>query len=831
MASSQLYPPLIDKSLPAFVVDDAGVGEIKIFFAPAIYNSINEIKQLQVTLRFRSNNANALTYGTSIYITNEWNTVDISEDPVLALSDYKYYITLSNEHLKDGKWSLYDTYKVQLRFGDEVAASNISQTSGISELQQYQDHYSEWSKVCLIRPIEEPTFAVVTLESDDNEATDVNESVNTFFTSIDADFIGSYTQPDSSEPLLNWRMTLYNDAETEILADTDWILFNSYDYMTTEEQGTVAFEGHLQYQMKDNTAYVLILYIETKNGYKSSKKYSFTTMANSGEPLNAQVTASINEDNAYAIVKILSNDGIRKYNNVTIRRTSSRSNFTIWEDVRTVTFANQPFNYEFHDFTIESGVFYQYGAQVRDIRGRRGKLETSAIVMGEFEDAFLVGQGQQLKLRYDFQISNSNINISESKTDTIGSRYPFVRRNGYMYYRTLQCSGLITEHMDKDADLFITDAELYNNSDALYKNITDQVNPLVNTYDYTKEREFRHAVMTFLYDNNVKLFKSAQEGNILVKLMSISLTPKQELGRLLYNFSATLVEIDEATLENCNRYFVQYIGNYSTDISAAEELVSQLEGGIRAYTNIVDIIKNQHSSTTEVINKIDFSNIKIEISDDAIPERIPTSSVTRMARYGRLLTAPPPSTDDIILGWKFVIQDAASDENMTIVVPYPKNSYELDARYMDITAITFVPTELGTESVDMLVKYVAKTYKESSVRVPLRYINQKVYGQLFGWFPRESDVVAEIRKKYFLQNGAYDIRVQGVYTLEVWGDEDTVLEIQTDTMAQPATVRINSTGLITFDSTSFNGNIVSLKVTSGRGLLVNYYVQVLKGVY
>ena len=40
-------------------------------------------------------------------------------------------------------------------------------------------------------------------------------------------------------------------------------------------------------------------------------------------------------------------------------------------------------------------------------------------------------------------------------------------------------------------------------------------------------------------------FLKQTEGNILVKLMDISLTPNQTLGRMLYSFSATAYEIDE----------------------------------------------------------------------------------------------------------------------------------------------------------------------------------------------------------------------------------------------------------------------------------------------
>jgi len=57
---------------------------------------------------------------------------------------------------------------------------------------------------------------------------------------------------------------------------------------------------------------------------------------------------------------------------------------------------------------------------------------------------------RQLKLKYDFDISSYKTNISESKTDTIGSRYPFIRRNGNMYYRSFPITGIISASMDDE---------------------------------------------------------------------------------------------------------------------------------------------------------------------------------------------------------------------------------------------------------------------------------------------------------------------------------------------------------------------------------------------
>ena len=65
--------------------------------------------------------------------------------------------------------------------------------------------------------------------------------------------------------------------------------------------------------------------------------------------------------------------------------------------------------------------------------------------------------------------------------------------------------------------------------------------------------------MEFLYDGEVKLFRSPTEGNMLIRVMDASLTPNQQVGRYLWSFSATAYEIAEHTYENLNKYnFLSY---------------------------------------------------------------------------------------------------------------------------------------------------------------------------------------------------------------------------------------------------------------------------------
>lgn len=64
------------------------------------------------------------------------------------------------------------------------------------------------------------------------------------------------------------------------------------------------------------------------------------------------------------------------------------------------------------------------------------------------------------------------------------------------------------------------------------------------------ERLFKMKVLEWLNDDNIKMFKSPAEGNYLVRLMNVSLTPEDRLGRMLHNLQATAYEMETLTYSN-----------------------------------------------------------------------------------------------------------------------------------------------------------------------------------------------------------------------------------------------------------------------------------------
>jgi hypothetical protein len=151
-----------------------------------------------------------------------------------------------------------------------------------------------------------------------------------------------------------------------------------------------------------------------------------------------------------------------------------------------------------------------------------------------------------LKVRFNPKITSFKTTVQENKKNTLGGRYPFVFRSGHTYYKEFPISGLISYLMD-DNESFVSKAkELYITEWKPTTNITDE-NVLL-------ERLFKLKVMEWLNDGRPKLFKSPQEGNYIVRLMNVSLSPNDTVSRMLHTFSCQAVEIADYTPDNLLTY-------------------------------------------------------------------------------------------------------------------------------------------------------------------------------------------------------------------------------------------------------------------------------------
>lgn len=299
-----------------------------------------------------------------------------------------------------------------------------------------------------------------------------------------------------------------------------------------------------------------------------------------------------------------------------LSRVSEKDNYTYAEAIKYFTFSAESFPEEttiFNDFTIESGVKYKYFFQKETSSMLRTaplyELNASSLDMApahliDFEYAYFDAEDLQIKLKYDNNLSSFKHTRLEAKQDTIGSKYPTIFKNSYADYAEFPITGLISLKSDEYEHFFRSQRgsesrgiyhkdELvipsykyesnvsstnYQRDYRIYKK--DKDNPEISVPDLTTpyvkgggatgwvnsfnnnltdnnifmERIFREKVEQFLLNTDYKLFRSPTEGNIIVSLINVSLTPKQELGRMIYSFSATAYETLEYNMANLSNY-------------------------------------------------------------------------------------------------------------------------------------------------------------------------------------------------------------------------------------------------------------------------------------
>ena len=90
-----------------------------------------------------------------------------------------------------------------------------------------------------------------------------------------------------------------------------------------------------------------------------------------------------------------------------------------------------------------------------------------------FDDMFLNAGGKQINLRFNPSVSSYQRTVAESKVDTIGNKYPFIKRNGHMNYRQFPIGGLISCIMDKD-NLLTSKEEIFQDSLQYYEAFNEE---------------------------------------------------------------------------------------------------------------------------------------------------------------------------------------------------------------------------------------------------------------------------------------------------------------------------------------------------------------------
>lgn len=747
---NSLYPPIMPTYQAAFIYTNA----CRVYFSLSPYNSYESIsKNAQITVSYQNTNISALDskkYPTGIMLKN------VSKDKNIE-GDNKYYIEISPTDIEGG-FEPDTIYKVQVRFTENSVPVPPNNGKIASWLNVNQAYFSEWSTVCLIKSIYNIRFYLNGFEGANINDLVFTSELNTFIGGIEFGQYEGITWIDKSqntqEELKSYRIKILKDNE---------LYYDSGDCYSNDN----SINHTVIKLLEDGSHYSLNIEYLTSNDYSDVKNYTFTIIQNTIEAINATINTETDIENGRIKVNIISNVSEIFFGNLIIRRSSSKTDYTIWEDVHQQTFSDgQILNYTWYDYTVESGIWYKYCVQKRNSNGDRGAIVSSRNpVMVELEDMFLTRAEMQFKIKFDPTVSSFKRTYLESRTETLGSKYPFIRRNGNVEYRQFPISGLITGFCDEEG-LFLNKDNLYANAkeNYAYYNSEKQINEYT---DRIYEKQFRDKIMDFLYADNLKLFRSQTEGNILIRLMDINLSPNQSLGRMLYSFTATAYEIDECTIQNFNNYGIQYLGNYNynDNLSYAHNVIGQLNG-IYSYQNanndILKILKDKYTKITlnKYINTVEYLNwVRITFNSEPYLIKISNGIPVKHNRIDEV-------NEDVFLGYIVYI-------NKQPIIISPRGYYELMDEDTYITSLYFPYVE------DVTIDYIAHIIQTENISLSYSqvFFNTKV-GQLYNIFDVEQSAFKDIYMKYLINNSTYHQELMSLDEVNIEAEPGTVVYVK-----------------------------------------------------
>lgn len=533
--ATQLYPPYIEGTLPAFYANKS--------------NEDGNMSAVSGTITIPFNLNRAVSKGEIGGVCAKFKTV---QNDVLLTSVTAYDYDLDkgeakfrvsdfvkrdlNNKITDYLLQIGMFYKVQLAFVD--VRGNIGY----------------FSTVGTIKCTDTPTVGIEGLVTGSSV---LNRSRNTY--------IGTYMNNDTNEKVYTYRFILKNSKTDEIVFDTGDTLHDStYDEIESNTSKDVL---EFSRDLEAGVIYKMHYAVTTLNGlvYPSDDEgwYSLSRQKTLKPVLDATVNAELNKENGYIDISLkpIKEDVVANGTFILTRQDIMNPN--VWEEM-----CRFPLKYEtpdktiFRDFTIQQGKTYIYGVQQYNKKGVISDRIVSKNIYADFDDMFLFDGKRQLSLKYNPQVSSFKTNIAETKTDMIGNKYPYFFRNARVEYKSFPVSGLLSMNSDEE-ELFASKEEImYNNNDNKSRNAT--INRSIDTKRYSSfdlvsqniatERLFKLKAEEWLRNGKVKLFRSPTEGNYLIRMMDVSLTPNTQLGRMLHTVTGTAYECAECTYDNMIKF-------------------------------------------------------------------------------------------------------------------------------------------------------------------------------------------------------------------------------------------------------------------------------------
>lgn len=546
-SNSSIYPPIVENVLPAQSLSQT---EIKIPFQLSPFNTPDDLYKrsdkigVMVWIRLLKKKTGLETD----YDRKFWVNVDPTDSTFKDENTNFSTLTLSVEN---------GVYSFPIGLTAQSSGTTLDLSAYIDcifsiqlrviskeyqQLDQNKEQWmSEWSKQCLFKIIPEVSLKISSFS--DNNPSQFTYKSQTQHLSGKIQFLDREKNPiESTEQLKNYSFTLLRKipgSSTEILLEeykSNDIINNQINYIIKTHFGFLS-------------TYKIKISIETINGYKEEYYYDNLKFSDYNPYMPLAVNTSevtLDKENNNIEVVFNFNEFPPMNTKMAIRRREGNSD--MWEDIG--IYENEDKQLKIKDYLIEDGKTYTYCVEFC-YDNRRGSIDENGYsekIVAAFEDMSLIGKEQEVfHIKYNPNISNFQIRVADFVTETFG-KYPFVRRNGNMRYKTFPIGGTI--YIDDNITLTQSINTVMNTSD-----IQQNTSVLsVKEKEFISQKKFRDQIMDFLYDGEIKLFKSPTEGNMLVRLTDISFSPRQELGRMIYDFAATATEIDDYSLDNCKKY-------------------------------------------------------------------------------------------------------------------------------------------------------------------------------------------------------------------------------------------------------------------------------------
>lgn len=537
---AKIYPPQLDSKIPA----QTGT-ELKIPFQFNRGVDKNSIKALVLLIKTVSTNKEVGTF----YLPIESNAnLDTTNAPLYVA---KFRITNLDQILKIGQF-----YKIQL-----ACSSDLPDSNGVivdSKIGYYSSvgafKYTALAQLGLQEEEYLVSYQGTYIQNQkgikDNVVVDISDITEKVY-----EYQFDLYNADTNELCLSSGKQLHNSSNT---LETN----SSYDIWNIEED----LDTSLNYKLK-YTIYTVNQLIQTTE---------LVINAISEDPtlpeLNYTLETEYDFENGRVLLFLIGNSFIK--NNVYRISRASSDNVNKWvtlKDYKVPVSSSVKNNRVliFEDYTVEQGITYIYGVQ-QITYNSNGTISTttkkkiSQNIYVDFEDIFLYDGERQLRIRFNPKVTSFKTVIKDTKIETLGGQFPFIFRSGNVSYQTFPIGGLISYLMD-DNELFITKNNIgfFGVEPKRNETVSAQTdfNIKFNTsnldkYNIYSERKFKNEVMQWLNNGNIKLFRSPVEGNYLVRLMDVNLTPNDTLGRMLHSFTCNAHEVAAYNTLNLKQYIL-----------------------------------------------------------------------------------------------------------------------------------------------------------------------------------------------------------------------------------------------------------------------------------